>query len=95
MLSDFRSFIIAGIPGIVIGFIILLTVREPNRSNIKIVDPSKREDSSNEENALTVKEKFKQLFKLMRWSLILLCFASSIRNAGKLHLSNIHKIPSC
>ena len=72
------SFIIAGIPGIIFGIQILLTVKEPKReSRVKMtteeVEPSTRE---------TVKEKFKLMIKLLRPSLLLLCIASSIRNAG-------------
>jgi len=72
------SFIIAGIPGIIFGIQILLTVKEPKReSRVKMtteeVEPSTRE---------TVKEKFKLMIKLLRPSLLLLCIASSIRNAA-------------
>ena len=79
-----RSFIIAGIPGIVIGFIILLTVREPRRSNNGT--RAKVEDGSQETiigSPSPTKSKFKQMVKLMRPSLLLLCLASSIRNAGR------------
>lgn len=77
-----RSFIIAGIPGIVIGFVILLTVREPQRT--KVVAKAKIEDTeATGEAVATAGDKFKQMLKLMRPSLLLLCLASSIRNAGK------------
>ncbi|XP_032786983.2 MFS-type efflux pump MSMEG_3705 isoform X2 [Daphnia magna] len=74
------SFIIAGIPGIVIGFIILLTVKEPKRGQKNLPSTTKIEASIG--NATSTKEKFKQMFKLMRPSLLLLCIASSIRNAA-------------
>ncbi|XP_046440533.1 protein spinster homolog 1-like isoform X2 [Daphnia pulex] len=75
------SFIIAGIPGIVIGFIILLTVREPKRGEKNVPLTVKVEVSVGNAEPST-KEKFKQMFKLIRPSLLLLCIASSIRNAA-------------
>jgi hypothetical protein len=76
-----RSFIIAGIPGIVIGFIILLTVREPKRGE-KNVPSTVKVETSVGNSSTSAKEKFKQMIKLIRPSLLLLCIASSIRNAG-------------
>lgn len=76
-----RSFIIAGIPGIVIGFIILVTVKEPERS-MKILPQTKLEEPNSVQSTPSIKEKFKQMLKLVRPSLLILCLASSIRNAG-------------
>nr|CAH0100929.1 unnamed protein product [Daphnia galeata] len=75
------SFIIAGIPGIVIGFIILLTVREPKRGE-KNVPSTVKVETSVGNSSTSAKEKFKQMIKLIRPSLLLLCIASSIRNAA-------------
>ena len=58
----------------------LLTVKEPSRN--KPVLLAKIDESSAVITVPTAAEKFKQMWKLMRPSLLILCVASSIRNAG-------------
>lgn len=64
-----------------IGFLILLTVREPRRG--QNFQEQIKEHSNSSSDATTRNGKIKQLLKLMRPSLLILCIASSIRNAGK------------
>lgn len=76
------SFIIAGIPGIVLGFIILLTVREPRRQKPGSSVDDNDESESTQQSYLSVKEKLRRVITFMRPSIILLWVASSIRNAA-------------
>lgn len=76
------SFIIAGIPGILLGFVILVTVREPKRPNKKVIVAEMTDDTPMTSTTSEVREKLKQMTKLFRPSILLLCLASSIRNAA-------------
>ena len=58
-----------------------MTVREPKRGEKNVPSTVKVEISVGN-SSTSAKEKFKQMIKLIRPSLLLLCIASSIRNAG-------------
>lgn len=76
-----RSFIIAGIPGFIVGLLILLTVKEPARDG-KRREPATNRSMNLEAAQKSIKEKLQDMLLLLRPSLLLLCIASSIRNAG-------------
>lgn len=82
------AFILPGIPGIALGFLIALTVREPRRAKKAAESNSSDEDSSGESKSSTppripLKIKAAVISKaFLRPSLLLLCLAGSIRNAG-------------
>ncbi|ODN02815.1 Protein spinster 1 [Orchesella cincta] len=68
-------FIIAGMPGILLGLLIILTVKEPQR-----VKPKNEEGSSGNN---TTRHKLSGIMTTFcRPSVLLLCFAGSIRNAA-------------
>ena len=75
------SFYISGIPGVVLGLLILLTVREPPRRTLPTSLQSTGgghtvQDSACQKLACTLKP-------FMTFSVILLCLGGSIRNAGE------------
>ena len=78
------SFIIAGIPGIILGLVILLTVREPRRGGANRPATNGESPTPINQPALSSKDKFRQMTKFIRPSILLLWLASSIRNAGTL-----------
>ena len=73
------SFIIAGIPGIILGLVLLATVKEPVRSQPKADKAVKARPTV---ISTSNKEKIKQMVKFLRPSILLLWVASSIRNAA-------------
>lgn len=93
------AYILPAIPGFFIGLLILLTVREPERGkvskpqNIAEDDKDGNENVDDDDEPLLIEErprrsislsKLKEILKpFMSPSLILLCIAGSIRNAGK------------
>ncbi|XP_059174698.1 protein spinster homolog 1-like [Physella acuta] len=80
------AFILPGIPGIAIGILIALTVKEPDRAS-KVSSEKDLEDSVTTPAAREATPPLKErLIKVLRAfispSLLLLCLAGSIRNAG-------------
>ncbi|ESO86450.1 hypothetical protein LOTGIDRAFT_220749 [Lottia gigantea] len=74
------AFYISGIPGLIIGVIILLTVKEPKRGANKTSEVT---NSDEHVAAETVWDKLKSTARpFFRPSLLLLCIAGSIRNSG-------------
>ena len=73
------AFFISGIPGLAVGILIFLTIREPERSHDKVAE--KPETIVKESRG----EKFMKILRpFMAPSLILAVLAGSVRNAGKL-----------
>ena len=69
-------FYISGIPGILLSILILFTLKEPERR-------TKPGESANEEANVTACEKLRNGLKpFVSPSLLMLCLAGSIRNAG-------------
>ena len=76
------AFIISGIPGLVLGVIIWLTVKEPKRGASDQAQNSVK--NATKAVTLPLSEKIRELFKLffMSPSLLLLCIAGGVRNGG-------------
>ena len=79
------SFYISGIPGVVLGLLIMLTVREPPRRTVrKSSDSSDGMQPIQDMAQMTACQKLACTLKpFMSFSIILLCLGGSIRNAGK------------
>jgi MFS family permease len=82
---------ICALPGLVLGPLIFLSVKEPERRNHQKIEESEEESENTDENEdlissepqLKWTEKAKMLLKLfLQPTIILLCLGGSIRNAG-------------
>ena len=74
------TFILAGLPGIILGFLIMATVREPERQRKKQDDGTNAAETKDPNETNTKLKFIVQSFS--RPSVIMLCLAGSIRNAG-------------
>lgn len=79
------SFYISGIPGVVLGLLILLTVREPPRRTLPASSQSTGGGQTIQDSTqMTACQKLACTLKpFMTFSVILLCLGGSIRNAGE------------
>ena len=78
------SFYISGIPGVVLGLLILLTVREPPRRTLPTSLQSAGGGQTQDSRQMTACQKLACTLKpFMTFSVILLCLGGSIRNAGE------------
>ncbi|XP_050414954.1 protein spinster homolog 1 [Patella vulgata] len=74
------TFYIAGIPGLVLGIVMLITVKEPVRGNMRATASDKQ--TAVTENVSTGTKILNVARPFFRPSLLLLCIAGSVRNSG-------------
>ncbi|XP_041370209.1 MFS-type efflux pump MSMEG_3705-like isoform X2 [Gigantopelta aegis] len=76
------AFFISGIPGLVVGIVILLTMKEPERTRYRPVVQASQTDEEESKRNDTCNRLKMALKAFLRPSLIILCIAGSFRNSA-------------